>query len=162
MKRNIILIIVLLAGLAGWFLYDKYRVAPEMDFFKLEVYDENGQRVNLEQFRNKKLIVSFWASWCGPCRHELETLSQIKETKLSDIEIIALTDDPVEKMISYKQKKNYPFHFYRFNKSFSEMNINAIPVNYLVNTRGKTVFDKVGSPDWNDNSFVTWAKEIME
>jgi thiol-disulfide isomerase/thioredoxin len=161
-NKNIILLIVLLAGLGIWFIYKKYRVAPEMDFFALEVFDENGNRANLEQFRNKKLIVTYWAAWCGPCRHELETLNEIKDSKLADIEIVALTDEPVENMVAFRDKKKYPFHFYRFNKKFPEMGINSIPVNYLVNQAGKTVYDHVGAPDWNDNSFVMKAKEMME
>ena len=42
------------------------------------------------------------------------------------------------------------------------MKINAIPVNYLVNTKGIVVWDKVGSPNWENDIFIKQALQLME
>lgn len=53
--------------------------------------DRAGNPVDLAQHRGKVVIVTFWASWCGPCRRELPLLGHFQKVIGRDaVEIIAV------------------------------------------------------------------------
>ena len=50
--------------------------------------DVNNQDINLDDFRNKLLIVNFWATWCAPCREEMPSLDLLQSDKrLSNLKV---------------------------------------------------------------------------
>jgi thiol-disulfide isomerase/thioredoxin len=48
--------------------------APE-----IAVLDEHKKLFKLSAYRDKDILLIFWASWCGPCRAELPTLKKIQK-----------------------------------------------------------------------------------
>ena len=46
--------------------------------------DASGNRIRLSDYRGKIVIISFWASWCGPCRKELPVLASIQKSGTRD------------------------------------------------------------------------------
>ncbi|QAZ40341.1 redoxin [Methylibium sp. Pch-M] len=40
----------------------------------------SGDRVQLDAFQGRVLLVDFWASWCGPCRQSLPVYRQLSES----------------------------------------------------------------------------------
>ena len=43
--------------------------------------DEDNYDINLENYRNKLLILNFWATWCAPCKEEMPSLDLLKNNK---------------------------------------------------------------------------------
>jgi peroxiredoxin len=56
--------------------------------------DADGNEHALSDFKNKYLIIDFWASWCGPCKKEMPFMKQLYEKYHSKgLEMLAISTD---------------------------------------------------------------------
>lgn len=159
-KKWIYSLLALLGGIIALFYYNKYKVAPSIDLSKLEIVTETEQPFNMSQLKGKKLIVSFYASWCGNCLEELKDINKIKNSDLNDIEVVCLTDESIEKISQFKEKTGYTFLFLKLKKNFPDINIYSIPVTYIVNEKLEVVEEYLGYVDWTDPSTLNHIKSL--
>lgn len=100
--------------------------------FELPALSEkkDGKVIKLSNYKGKLLLINFWASWCGPCRAEIPTLTKLQETyKDKRFTIIGLameSKEDADKFIK-GQSINYP-------NAYGEESI-------------KKILEKYGNPD---------------
>ena len=53
-----------------------------------------GGRLRSDGLRGRPALLNFWASWCGPCRHELPALDSLRRELVADsVPVIGMNDD---------------------------------------------------------------------
>lgn len=74
----------------------------------LELSDVNGNKINVADYSKDSTIqvFSFWATWCVPCKEELNNIAEIYEDWQKDykVEIIAVSVDDAK---TRAQAKSY-------------------------------------------------------
>ncbi len=152
---------LVIAALLGFYLFQKYSVAPEINFKVLPLENLNGEAVSMESFKGKKLVVCFSASWCGNCMEELQDVSEIKEEFLKDVEVLVIDDEPLEKIQRLKDRKGYNFTYLHLKQPFGSIGINSIPTSYLVNKEQKVKKEAVGYLNWKDPSTAKFLANLL-
>lgn len=161
-NKWVYLVLVLVAAFVGFYMFQKYRVAPRLTLETLKLVDLDEKPVSMQSFKGQKVVLCFSASWCGNCREELETLTRVKAAEeLSDVTILVISDEPVEKVRGLKEK-GYPFTFLKMQQSFSEIGIHAIPTSYILNKQLEVKKETVGYLNWKDPSTLQHLKKLME
>ncbi len=50
----------------------------------------NGESASFDDFRGKKVLLNFWATWCGPCVGEMPALQRLAEEYPEELVILAV------------------------------------------------------------------------
>lgn len=146
----LLLIALMLVNLSGFgqdetTLVKLNQTVPDFTFEKTA-----EKKQSISDLKGKTVLITFFATWCGPCRRELphiqsDIYDKYKNNKNFELLIFGRehTWDEVNK---FKKENNYTMSFYPDveRKIFSKFATQSIPRNFLVSPEGKVIFSSIG------------------
>lgn len=134
-------------------------IRPESSFVPdINFFDEEGNKVFLDQFEGKTILVSFWASWCGSCVEELPSLDILqKDFRKLPFEVLAISEDfkgvkaAEDHFNKYGIRHLKLYHDYK-NSLFKAMSVIGLPTAFLIDPEGKIKVIFKGNTKWHDES----------
>jgi thiol-disulfide isomerase/thioredoxin len=125
-----------------------------------------GKSHPLSYYRGKPLFINIWASWCGPCRKEMQSLEQLsRKNNRQQFNIIGIsTDDDASDAASLVHEAKLSFKNYvdRNLELENMFGANAIPLTILVDANGRILKKITGSKNWNSPEFIHLIEQSFQ
>jgi len=122
-------------------------LAPDAPDFSLPGLT-GGETITLGDYRGDVVYVSFWASWCVPCREEMPLLASLWQTHRDEgFQVLAINvDDDPSAARQFAQEHGLEFPLARDpDRTVSKLyRVAGYPSHYLVDRRGKVRFSALG------------------
>ncbi len=109
-----------------------------------------GEKISLDDYKGKVVIIDFWATWCGPCRKGIPDLVELKNTYgEKGFEIIGISVDRSNTIDQVDQfakdyKINYPVVYTDEQTPGKYGGIQYIPTSFVVDQEGYIISKHVG------------------
>lgn len=113
------------------------KIGTEAPDFSLK--DLSGQSISLSDYRGKKVILNFWATWCPPCKVEMKDFQTFHlQKKDQDIVILAVNIDPKSNVKGYIKKMGISFQVVldEGDEVNEQYEVFAVPTTYFINENG--------------------------
>ncbi|EEL86816.1 thiol:disulfide interchange protein [Bacillus cereus] len=122
--------------------------APDFELTKLD-----GAKVKLSDLKGKKVILNFWATWCGPCQQEMPDMEAFYKEHKENVEILAINYTPSEKGGGEEKVRNFakekgitfPILLDKNIDVTTAYKVITIPTSYFIDTKG-VIQDKFIGP----------------
>jgi cytochrome c biogenesis protein CcmG, thiol:disulfide interchange protein DsbE len=114
----------------------------------------DGQRISTADLRGHVVILTFWATWCTPCRDELPLLSNYAVRHAdTGLKVLGFSLDPPEKLEDVRQVAQtlrFPVGLLANSSAPGYGRIWRLPVNFTIDRKGRLVEDgwKEKAPSW--------------
>ncbi len=113
----------------------------------------DGKTVNIQDFvgKGKVTVISFWATWCSPCKRELDAIADIYPDWQDEygVELLAITIDDargVAKVPAMVAAKGWDYTVLSDSKQELQraLNFQTVPQTFLLNGEGEIVYTHSG------------------
>lgn len=136
-------------------------LAPDAADFSLPRLD-GGEPVTLSDYRGKVVYLSFWASWCVPCREEMPHLQQLwQQHRAEGFEVIGINVDEDPALArEFARDHGIEFPLVRdADRAVSKLyRVAGYPSHYVIDRQGKVRFSALG---YTEDDSLAVTQEVL-
>lgn len=133
--------------------------------------DLKGEVVNTSKISNdgKPIIISFWATWCAPCKKELNTIHDmyidwVDETGVKLIAVSVDDERTKNRVVPYVDSKSWEYEVLLDpNSEFRRaMGVNNVPHTFVLDGEGKIVYSHNNYVPGDEYELYDFLIELVE
>ncbi|MCG8673035.1 MAG: TlpA family protein disulfide reductase [Pseudomonadales bacterium] len=120
-----------------------------------------GENLRLSEQRGQVILMTFWATWCGPCTQQLkdfETLYQTHKEKGFQVWAVGMDEDPKESAFhGQKLGLSFPILFDGKHEVAKAYMVDDLPTTVIVDRDGEIRFIQ---EDYRNKHLDTYKKKL--
>ena len=146
-------------------------VAQDRTLPNIKVKTLSGKSINIQSVENdgNPIVISFWATWCKPCKKELNTIAEIYEEWQDEtgVKLVAVSIDDarsMSKVAPYVNSSDWDYEVYLDpNRELARaLNVSTVPHTFLLNGKGKIVWEHKGYIDGDEEELYEQIEKISK
>lgn len=149
-----------LAEEAGLRAYPVPMRAPD---FRLPTWE--GGTAGIADYRDRVVLLAFWASWCSVCRGELPSLIELQNDYGGErftVLMVAVRDNPGDAARVLPEGTAFPVLFDDSGGVAERYRAAGVPVNYVLDGRGRMLAGQAGAFHWNGEPVRRLIEHLMD
>lgn len=109
-----------------------------------------GNRINLDDFQGKTIVIDCWASWCAPCIAGFPAIKKLIRDNPADSEVVYLFLNMLDKRGKDRVNDLFeePFRqhllFDESNQSATALNVSSLPMKIIIDRKFRIRFKEAG------------------
>ena len=141
------------------------RTLPSVEVKKLD-----GSNINISKIDNNEapIVISFWATWCKPCKKELNNIAEVYEDwkEETGVKIVAISIDnsrSMAKVAPYVNASDWEYEVYIDPNGDLKraMGVSTVPHTFLLNSKKEIVWQHKGYIDGDEEELLGEIKKIL-
>ena len=137
----------------------------------VKIKDLKGKSIDVSTLSNdgKPIIISFWATWCKPCKKELNNIAEVYEDwqDKTGVKLIAISIDDTRSMTKvapYINSSDWDYEVYLDpNRDLARaMGVSTVPHTFLLNGANKIVWQHKGYVDGDEDELLEQIEKIAK
>tara|TARA_B100001769_G_C21786954_1_gene429210 strand:- start:82 stop:573 length:492 start_codon:yes stop_codon:yes gene_type:complete len=146
--------------------YSQNKLLPSVDIKTI-----NGKSININSIKNneKPIVINFWATWCKPCKKELNNIAEVYDEWQDEtgVKIIAISIDDsrsMSKVVPYVNSVGWEYEVYLDPNGDLKraMGVSTVPHTFLLNSKKEIVWQHRGYVDGDEDELFDEIQNLIE
>ena len=145
--------------------------SQERNLPSVKVKNLKGELVNIQSLNNdgKPIVLNFWATWCKPCKKELNNIDEVYEEwqEETGVKIVAISIDDsrsVSKVKPYVNSSGWEYEvLIDSNRELARsLGVTTVPHTFLLNKDLKIIWEHKGYIDGDEDKLFEEIENITK
>jgi len=146
-------------------------IAQNRSLPSIDIKTLNGRTINTKSLENngKPIVISFWATWCVPCKKELNAIAEVYEDwqEETGVKLVAISIDDtrsMSKVAPYVNASDWEYEVYLDPNGDLKraMGVQQVPHTFLLNGENKIVWQHRTYVDGDEEELFEEIKKLAK